>query len=111
VLLIGPVVGLRPDRSWFERKPLHDRRVLVTRPRHQAGPMVRELELLGALPFVLPTVEIADPDDWGQVDRSIARINEYDWLVFTSPNGCAGFWAGCERRAATCGRWAGCGSR
>jgi uroporphyrinogen III methyltransferase/synthase len=91
VLLIGPAVSLRPERSWFERKPLHDCRVLVARPRHQAGPLVRQLELLGAMPFALPAVEIADPDDWGPVDRSIARIREYDWLVFTSPNGVRSF--------------------
>jgi uroporphyrinogen III methyltransferase/synthase len=59
----------------------------VTRPRHQAGDLVRRLEELGANPYVLPTVEIRPPADWGPVDQALARLSDYHWLVFTSVNG------------------------
>jgi uroporphyrinogen III methyltransferase/synthase len=87
VVIIGAVVGLRPDLAWFERRPLFGRRVLVTRPRHQAGDLVRRLEELGALPIVLPAVEILEPADWSPVDRALARLADYQWVVFTSANG------------------------
>jgi uroporphyrinogen III methyltransferase/synthase len=87
IIVIGPVVNLRPGRSWFERQPLFGRRVLVTRPRHQAGEMLRRLEHLGAITYLLPAVEIRDPADWGPVDAAIRQINRYQWLVFTSANG------------------------
>jgi uroporphyrinogen III methyltransferase/synthase len=61
--------------------------VLVTRPRHQAGDLVRRLEELGAVPFVLPAVEIREPADWSPVDRALDRLSDYDWVVFTSANG------------------------
>src|SRR5262249_5451483 len=32
VVLVGPVVALRPRLAWFERRPLFGKRVLVTRP-------------------------------------------------------------------------------
>ncbi|HEY1378932.1 MAG TPA: uroporphyrinogen-III C-methyltransferase [Gemmataceae bacterium] len=87
VIVIGPAVGLAPALSWFEARPLFGKRVLVTRPRQQAGDLVRKLELLGAVPFVLPAVDILPPADWGEVDEYLGRIGEYDWLAFTSANG------------------------
>ena len=91
IVLIGPVVALRPAQSWFESRPLFGRRVLVTRPKHQAGDLVRRLEELGAVPSVLSAVEVRDPPDWGPVDAALSRLAEYDWLVFTSTNGVSFF--------------------
>src|SRR5207247_10905555 len=87
VYLIGPAVALAPAVPWFEARPLFGKRVLVTRPRQQAGEFVRKLELLGAIPSVLPGVDILPPADWAEVDDRLARLREYDWLVFTSANG------------------------
>jgi uroporphyrinogen III methyltransferase/synthase len=91
IILIGPVVDLRPAHSWFELRPLFGVRVLVTRPKHQAADLVRRLEQLGAVPLVLPAVEVRDPPDWRPVDHAISRLKEYDWLVFTSVNGVSYF--------------------
>jgi uroporphyrinogen III methyltransferase/synthase len=89
LILVGDVVDRRAARSWAEKRPLFGRRVLVTRPRHQAGPMLRRLEQLGAVPYLLPTVEIRPPADWGPVDAAIQEMasGRFDWLVFTSANG------------------------
>ncbi|HVS35990.1 MAG TPA: uroporphyrinogen-III C-methyltransferase [Gemmataceae bacterium] len=83
------VVGVAAKRRlpWFEKRPLFGKRVLVTRPRHQAGDMVRRLEQLGAVVAVMPTVEVKPPADWGPVDRAVADLPHYQWLVFTSANG------------------------
>ncbi len=91
VIIIGPVVGLRKNLAWFERRPLFGKRVLVTRPRHQAGELVRRLSDLGAVPEVLPAVEIRDPPDWAPVDQALARLEKYHWLIFTSANGVQAF--------------------
>jgi uroporphyrinogen III methyltransferase/synthase len=85
--IIGPVVRLREELAWFDRQPLFGRGVLVTRPRHQAGELLRRLESLGAIPYVLPTVEVRDPADWQPVDAALANLGCYQWLVFTSSNG------------------------
>lgn len=91
LVVVGGVVSLRRELAWFERRPLFGRRVLVTRPRGQAGDMVRRLEGLGAFVSVLPTVEIREIGDWGPVDGAIAEIGEYGWVVFTSVNGVRAF--------------------
>jgi uroporphyrinogen III methyltransferase/synthase len=87
LVVVGEVVALRDRLSWFTDRRLFGRRVLVTRPRHQAGDMVRALEELGADVIVLPTVEIALPAHWELVDSALARLATFDWLVFTSANG------------------------
>lgn len=91
VVYIGPVVDLHPLLGWFEKLPLHGRRVLVTRPRHQAPEMMNQLAALGAVPILLPAVEIGPPPSWEAVDRAIARLEQFDWLVFTSVNGVTSF--------------------
>jgi uroporphyrinogen III methyltransferase/synthase len=87
IILIGSVVGRRPERSWFEARPLFGKRVLVTRPRGLAGEMLRKLERLGAVAHTLPALEFRDPPDWSAVDAALGRLGEFQWLVFTSANG------------------------
>jgi uroporphyrinogen III methyltransferase / synthase len=100
LVLIGPAVALKPERSWFEVLPLAGLRVLVTRPKDQALPMVRRLELLGAVPVVLPAIEMREPTDWSIADSMIDRLaaGGYDWLVFTSANGVAAFFSRLKTR-------------
>src|ERR1700687_868828 len=56
-------------------------RVIVTRPRAQAGPLVGRLEALGVEVVGCPLIEIERTSD-EPVDCA-----GYDWLVVTSPNG------------------------
>jgi uroporphyrinogen III methyltransferase/synthase len=88
LILVGDAVGHGVEKSWFQRRPLFGQRVLITRPRHQAGEMVRRIEELGGVPFVLPTVEIRDADP-AAVDAALAEVRDgkWDWLVFSSANG------------------------
>ena len=55
-------------------------RVVVTRPRDQAGPLVRRLEELGHEVVECPLIEIEPLP--GPVD-----VEGYDWVIVTSPNG------------------------
>ena len=48
VVVIGPVVSLRQHLAWFEQRPLFGKRVLVTRPRQQAGEFSRPARAIGS---------------------------------------------------------------
>jgi uroporphyrinogen III methyltransferase/synthase len=91
IVLIGSVTGLRQQLAWWEDRPLFGKRVLVTRPHHQAEGMMCRLEELGAIAFSLPTVAIGEPADWSAVDQALGDLRRYDWLVFTSANGVHSF--------------------
>ncbi len=85
--VIGAVVAMRSELSWYDRGPLFGKGVLVTRPRHQAGALCQALYERGALPILVPAVEIKPPEQWDAVDRAIDKLAEFHWLVFTSVNG------------------------
>ncbi|MBM3774105.1 MAG: uroporphyrinogen-III C-methyltransferase [Acidobacteria bacterium] len=85
-LFVGEVVRLRQKLNWFERLPLFGQTVVVTRARHQAGALAEKLRRLGAEAIELPTIEIAPAQDYGPLDRAIAQLEQYHWLIFTSAN-------------------------
>ncbi|MCL7454176.1 MAG: uroporphyrinogen-III C-methyltransferase [Anaerolineae bacterium] len=92
VAVVGLVAGLRQQLRWFEDRRLFGQRVLVTRTREQASVLSARLRALGAEAIELPTIRIAPPADWRELDRAIAALPDYDWIVFTSTNGVAYFW-------------------
>jgi uroporphyrinogen III methyltransferase / synthase len=86
-IVIGEVVRLRGKLDWYERLPLFGRRIVVTRARGQADALSSRLRALGAEAIEAPTIEIGPPADAGPLDRAIAELASYDWLIFTSANG------------------------
>jgi uroporphyrinogen III methyltransferase / synthase len=85
--IVGRVVELRETMNWFERRPLFGQTVVVTRTRQQASDLSERLGALGASVIEAPTIELAPPGEWAQVDEELRRIGTYDWVVFTSRNG------------------------
>ena len=86
-IIVGEVVRLRAKLNWYESLPLFGRRIVVTRARAQADALKARLEALGAHAIELPTIEIRPPADPAPLDRAIANLAQYDWLIFTSATG------------------------
>ena len=84
VMVVGEVVKLRKRLMWYEKKPMFGHRVLVTR-EHAGG--FEPLEDLGAEMIEFPTIEIAPPENYDELDRAINKIEAYNWIIFTSGNG------------------------
>jgi uroporphyrinogen-III synthase len=66
--------------------PLSDRRILITRTRKQASDLAAQLESLGAVSILIPTIEIVPPATYEPLDAALARLDTFDWLIFTSAN-------------------------
>jgi uroporphyrinogen III methyltransferase/synthase len=84
-IVVGAVAGL--DLAWYEARPLFGRRIVVTRPRHEAGTLSTQLAELGADPLELPAIRLVGPADGGAGLREAAaalRQGRYQWVVFTS---------------------------
>ena len=91
IIVIGEVVRLRKRLNWFEGLPLFGQRLVVTRSRAQAGDLVHRLARLGADVLQIPCIRTAPPSDLEPLKDAIVGLHEYDWLVFTSPNGVRSF--------------------
>jgi uroporphyrinogen III methyltransferase/synthase len=87
ITVVGEVVRLREKIAWFEQGPLFGRTVVVTRPEAYAQDFSRAIRALGARVEVCSVIAYGDPPDLGPVDSAIARLSDFDWIVFTSQHG------------------------
>jgi uroporphyrinogen III methyltransferase/synthase len=91
VAVFGDVVTYRQRLKWFEDRPLFGRRIVVTRTRQQAGALSARLRSLGADVTELPTIKIVPPENLMEFGELVRDSFQYDWVVFTSPNGVTAF--------------------
>jgi uroporphyrinogen III methyltransferase / synthase len=81
ISLFGSVASLRRNLAWFESRPLHGRRIAVTRARAQASELAGRLRELGAEVVEAPAIRIvARPGP-------APELAGYDLVCLTSPNG------------------------
>jgi uroporphyrinogen III methyltransferase/synthase len=86
IIIVGSVVLLREKLKWFDNLPLFGRRIVVTRTREQASQLSKRLYRLGADVIEFPTIEIKPREDLRELRNAIDRIEEFDWIIFTSQN-------------------------
>ncbi|WP_036481508.1 uroporphyrinogen-III C-methyltransferase [Myxosarcina sp. GI1] len=86
VIIIGQVVSLSSQYS-DRQLPLKDKTILVTRASEQASNFTALLERQGAKVIEMPALVITPPSSWQELDKAIATIELFDWLILTSANG------------------------
>ena len=87
ILVVGAVAARREAIAWLERRPLHGRRVVVTRARAQASGMAAAVAALGAEVVELPAIRIEPRIDTDEVAATVANLHAYALVCLTSPNG------------------------
>jgi uroporphyrinogen III methyltransferase/synthase len=80
-------MAMDPSSVRHGDRPLAGRCVLVTRPGDQSQELRDRLADLGAEVLIQPGVTVSDPPDWKPVDAALARLEHFDWVVFSSSNG------------------------
>jgi uroporphyrinogen III methyltransferase/synthase len=87
LIVVGEVAHRREQLAWLERRPLHGRRVVVTRARAQASGLAATLRGLGAEVVELPAIRIEPRIDSEEVRSLAGGVGAYDLVCLTSPNG------------------------
>jgi uroporphyrinogen III methyltransferase/synthase len=87
LIVVGRVAARREDLAWLERRPLHGRRIVVTRARAQASGLTATLRDLGAEVVELPAIRIEPRLDASEVRAAASAIGVYELVCLTSPNG------------------------
>ena len=86
VMVAGPGVASAERLDSLAGRPLHGRRVLVTRARQQAEEVHRHLADLGAWVVDIPTIEVRPLRIDASVRDAIGRLDETGLVVFASVN-------------------------
>ena len=89
VITIGQVVNLSPQNpiSSMNSLPLKNKTILVTRAAEQSSKFTALLQQQGAEVVEMPALTIAPPSSWDELDRAIANLTQFQWLILTSANG------------------------
>ncbi len=74
---------MKPDPP---RGELAGRRVIITRPLHQAAELREMLEARDATVLLIPALEILPPANPGPLDDALRETGRYQWAIFTSAN-------------------------
>ena len=65
-------------------RPLEGRTVVITRPRDLAASLVEQLEAAGAVPIVMPLIELVDVASDAEIAAAVASLTVGDWVIATS---------------------------
>ncbi|MGK7952682.1 MAG: uroporphyrinogen-III C-methyltransferase [Xenococcaceae cyanobacterium] len=89
VIVIGKVVSLidRLSQSSPSNLPLTGKTVVITRSAGQSSNFRDLLQQKGANILEMPALEITPPSSWADLDRAIANLASFNWLILTSANG------------------------
>ena len=68
------------------RSSLAGKRVVITRAVEQSASLIDALATRGATPVSIPLISFAPPENFAPMDSALARLAEFDWILFTSAN-------------------------
>ncbi len=99
VIIVGKVCSLGSILSWYEKLPLYNKQILITRPESQTPELASKLRLLGAHIVQMPTIETIKINKPAELERFYKTVEEIynskcnqdnqrkKCIVFTSPQG------------------------
>jgi len=87
IVVIGPAAAGNTSLNWFMKKPLFGKTILVTRDRHGNAVFADKIIRQGGNPIKFDTIKIEQLTQTNRFLQALTKFNEYDWIIFTSPNG------------------------
>ncbi|MBM7654238.1 uroporphyrinogen-III C-methyltransferase [Neobacillus cucumis] len=87
IILVGKVISLREKISWFEKKPLYGRQILLARTSASPSELAKELLAHGADVIEFPKWKVT------KMPLDLAKVSTYEKILFTSPESTDEFFA------------------
>ncbi len=87
VVVIGTAAQSKPQLNWFMKKPLFGKTIVATRDRAGNARLAAKIISRGGNPIEFATIKIKPLTQTNQFLQTLAKIKEFDWLIFTSTNG------------------------
>ncbi len=87
LIIIGEAAAGQSELDWFMKRPLFGQTIVTTRDRAGNAEFARKIVDRGGCPVEFPTIAIQPRTDTNEFLRTLTHLSEYDWVIFTSPNG------------------------
>lgn len=87
IVIIGAAADSDARLDWFARKPLFGKNIVITRDAAGNADFAARIISRGGNPIEFPTIKIKPLTDRNEFLRALAKISDFDWLIFTSGNG------------------------
>ncbi len=87
VIIIGSCAGANEKLNWFMARSLFGKKIVVTRDEQGNAIFAEKILRRGGWPVKFATIKLEPLTNSNEFIRAIAGIKEFDWIVFTSPNG------------------------
>jgi uroporphyrinogen III methyltransferase/synthase len=87
IIVIGAAADCNAQLNWFMKKPLFGRNIVVTRDAVGNTDFAAKVISRCGNPLKFATIKIKSLTETNEFLRTLAKITEYDWIIFTSGNG------------------------
>jgi len=87
IVIIGAVADSNTQLNWFMKKPLFGKNIVVTRDAVGNVDFAAKIISRCGNPLKFATIKIKPLTETNEFLRTLAKITEYDWIIFTSGNG------------------------
>jgi len=97
IVVIGPAARSDARLHWFANKPLFGRSIVVTRDRRGNADFAGRIIAEGGNAVEFPTIRFKSLTERNVFLQTLAKIQSFDWVVFTSANAVALFFDSLQR--------------
>ena len=87
LVVIGDAVNSDARFDWFMNKPLFGKNIVMTRDAAGNADFAAKIVSRGGNPVPFATLGIRPLTDSNEFLRTLAKLKQYDWIIFTSGNG------------------------
>ena len=87
IVVIGDSAVGDTSLNWFMKKPLFGKTIVATRDSRGNADFAAKIINRAGNPVEFPTIKIEPLTNTTEFLQALAKITEYDWIIFTSVNG------------------------
>ena len=87
IIIIGTSADSSTHLNWFMKKPLFGKNIVVTRDNVGNADFAAKIISRCGNPVEFATIKIKPLTETNDFLRMLAKVTEYDWIIFTSGNG------------------------
>ena len=87
IVVIGTAADSDERLNWFVKKPLFSKTIVITRDHRGNADFAAKIIRRAGNPVAFPTIKLKPLTGTNQFLQTLAKLSDYDWIIFTSANG------------------------